>query len=276
MLTIPQLAQTREISPYLYESLTRIVGALNSLAARIGVDAAPAAQAPTGASLPPPAAPASINATGANGAFNITIGASPNATSAALYSLEVATDPAFGVSDTQTYQLGTTLTANLALGDVTAYFRARAKYPDSGYSNYAIFGGSTPAGVAGGTVGSNSLSSNVPLNSTNSATVDSIDAGASATIRVYGPGGSGSAWQRFSGQGTDTFPAGSVSGTAYSTSYYVVWNGSAYQAFTQQSDAMNDSYVFVGRPTTVASGGSGGTTGGGGNSGGSNGGRFLL
>ena len=42
MLNIPQIAQTREISPYLYESLNKIVGAINSLSTQVGVDAAPA------------------------------------------------------------------------------------------------------------------------------------------------------------------------------------------------------------------------------------------
>jgi len=275
MLTIPQLIQTREISPYLYESLTRIVGALNSLAARVGVDAAPAPQAPPGASLPAPAPPALIAVTGANGAFRIALAASPGSTSAVLYFLEAATAPDFGASDTTAYPLGSALATNLALGNVTAYFRARAKYPDSGFSPYVIFGGSTPTAVSGGAVGSSGLAQNVPLNSTNSATVDSVDAGSSVTMRIYGPGGLGSAWQRFSGQGTDTFPAGSITGLAYSAPYYVVWTGSAYLAYTQQSEAMHDSYVFVGRPTTVASGGSGGAPGGGGSSGGGNGGRFL-
>lgn len=281
MLNIPQIAQTREISPYLYESLNRIVAALNSLAARVGVDAAPAAQAPAGASLPVPAAPASITVSGANGAFRVTLGASPGlpaqagATSAVLYFLEVAGDTAFSSGDTTVYPLGTSLVANLSLGSVTRYFRARAKYPDSDYSPYVIFGGATPAAVTGGVVGANGLPANAPLNSTNNAVVDSVDAGSSATIRIYGPGGVGSSWQRFAGQGTGTYPAGSITGLAYSTAYYVVWNGSAYLAFTQQSQAMSDAYLFVGKPTTVASGGGGGSSGGGGGSGGSNGGRFL-
>jgi len=275
MLNIPQIAQTKEISPYLYESLNKIVGALNSLSARVGVDAAPAAQAPAGMSLPAPAAPASISVSAASGAFSVTLGASPGATSAAQYFLEAGGDPAFGASDTTVYPLGTALVASLSLGDVTLYFRARAKYPDSDYSPYVILGGSTPSGLTGGLVGSSDLPTNVPLNSTNNSTVDSVDAGSSATLRIYGPGGVGSSWMRFSGQGTETYPAGSITGLAYSTAYYVVWNGSAYLAFTQQSQVMNDGYVFVGRPTTVASGGGGGTSGGGG-TGGGNGGRFLF
>jgi len=282
MLNIPQIAQTREISPYLYESLNRIVGAINSLAAQTGVDAAPAAQAPAGQSLPAPSAPASLSVSASAGTFRVTVGASPGATSAAQYFLEASSDPGFGAGDTTVYPLGSALVANLSLGNVTLYFRARAKYPDSDYSAYVIFGGlptgqagSTPAATTGGVVDSTNLPVNVPLNSTNNATVDSVDGGGSATIRIYGPGGVGSSWMRFSGQGTDTYPAGSITGLAYSTAYYVVWTGSAYLAFTQQSQAVNDSYVFVGRPTTVASGGGGGSSGGGGGSGGGNGGRFL-
>ena len=275
MLNIPQIAQTREISPYLYESLNKIVGAINSLSTQIGVDAAPAAQAPAGQSLPAPGAPASLSVTASGGTFRITLSASPGATSAALYFLEASSDPGFGAGDTTVYPLGGSLVANLSLGNVTLYFRARAKYPDSDYSSYVIFGGAAPASVTGGLVGSTNLPLNVPLNSTNNATVDSVDGGSSATIRIYGPGGVGSSWTRFSGQGTEGFPAGSITGLAYSTSYYVVWSGSAYLAFAQQSQAVSDSYVFVGRPTTVASGGGGGNSGGGGSSGGGNGGRFL-
>ncbi len=274
MLNIPQIAQTRQISPYLYESLNQIVSAINTLSSQSGVDAAPAAQSPAGQSLPAPSAPASLEVSASAGTFRVTLGASPGATSAALYFLEAASDSVFAATDTTVYPLGGTLAVNLSLGNVTLYFRARAKYSSSGYSSYVIFGGSTPTAVTGGLVGSVNLPTNVPLNSTNNATVDSVDAGSSATIRIYGPGGVGSSWMRFSGQGTETYPAGTITGLAYSTVYYVVWNGSAYLAFTEQSQAVNDNYVYVGRPTTVAQGGSGGSSGGGG-SGGGNGGRFL-
>ena len=275
MLNIPQISETRQISPYLYESLNKIVGALNSLAARVGVDAAPAAQAPAGMSLPAPAAPASLTVSGAAGVFTATMGASAGATSAALYFLEVSGDAGFRAGDTTVYPLGASLQANLSLGNLTRYFRARAKYPDSDYSSYVVFGGATPAAVVGGLAGSNNIQVNIPLNSTNNATVDSIDGGSSATARIYGPGGVGSAWMRYSGQGTENYPAGSISGLAYNTMYYVMWTGAAYQAFGQLSLALVDSYVYVGKITTVASGGGGGSSGGGG-TGGGNGGRFLF
>ena len=88
-------------------------------------------------------------------------------------------------------------------------------------------------------------------------------------------GGVGSSWTRYTGQGIQTFPAGTITGLAYTTTYYVVWTGSAYQAFTSLPSALSDSYVFAGKPTTVAAGGTGGAPGGGG-SGAGNGGRNVL
>lgn len=116
------------------------------------------------------------------------------------------------------------------------------------------------------------LPTNDPSNTTNGATVDSIDAGTSATARIYGTGGVGSSWTRNTGYGGQPmFPAGTIAGLAYSTAYYVMWTGptpgypgAAYQAFTSLPSALPDNYVFAGKVTTVAAGGGGGSSGGGG------------
>jgi hypothetical protein len=116
---------------------------------------------------------------------------------------------------------------------------------------------------------------NDPSNTTNHATVDSIDAGTSATARIYGVGGVGTSWVRRNGYGTfPAFPAGTITGLAYATPYYVMWTGpnptfpgAAYAAFSLLPNALPDNFVFVGKVTTVASGGGGGTSGGGGGNG---------
>lgn len=116
------------------------------------------------------------------------------------------------------------------------------------------------------------IPTNDPSNTTNGATVDSIDAGTSATARIYGTGGVGSSWTRNTGYGaTPMFPPGIVAGLAYSTAYYVMWTGptpgypgASYQAFTSLPSALHDNYVFAGKVTTVAAGGGGGSSGGGG------------
>jgi hypothetical protein len=118
---------------------------------------------------------------------------------------------------------------------------------------------------------------NVPSNTTNFATVDSIDAGADATIRVYGTGGVGSSWTRQTGFGTETYPAGTILHKSYSTTYWVVYDkvGLQYLVFSSSPQALGDNYAFAGSVITVAAGGSGGSSGGGGTNGGNTGGNKL-
>lgn len=267
MLTTTPLGYLAIDDPVLYDWLNSLTGAFNQLQQQVGVDAAPAAQTQAGQALPVPTAPASLALSAARGTFDITIGASRGAAPGIQYFLEVASDPAFP-SSTVTYALGSTLGFSLNLGDVTRYFRARAKYPSSDYSPYTYLGtAANPTLVAGGMTTSNDILQNAPSNAVNNATVDSVDGGnGAATVRVYGPGGVGSSWMQSYGQGTRTFPAGTISGLAYSTAYYVVWDtvGQAYLAYTSLEQTMADTYVFAGQVTTVAAGGTGGTSGGGG------------
>ena len=140
--------------------------------------------------------------------------------------------------------------------------------------SYAIVG--TSQGVidisSGQVADSTKLPPNSPLNITNNATVDSIDAGTNATIRVYGPGGVGTSFTRFTGTSTTTIPAATLTGHAYSTKFYVVYDGSAYHVFTNYTDSLGDQYLWAGVLMTVAAGGGGGTGGGGGSGGDSGGG----
>jgi hypothetical protein len=106
---------------------------------------------------------------------------------------------------------------------------------------------------------------NSPVNAIGMATVDSIDAGTSATVRIYGAAGVGTAWTRANGYGgAPSFPAGSITGLAYGTPYYVFWNGLAYAAFTSPASGVADTLIFAGKVQTVVSGGGGGISGGGG------------
>ena len=43
---------------------------------------------------------------------------------------------------------------------------------------------------------------NVPVNTTNTATVDSVDGGSSVVVRIYGPGGVGTSYMRLTGYGS--------------------------------------------------------------------------
>jgi len=102
---------------------------------------------------------------------------------------------------------------------------------------------------------------NVGANTNNTATLDSVDAGGSATVRIYGPGGLGTSYTRQMGYGTPTRPAGSIVGLAYTTRFYVVYlPGGSYQASTSYVDSLPDGYEYVGTLITCPAGGSGGAT----------------
>src|SRR5256714_9669540 len=76
MLTVAQLAPLKDRDPYLYETLTKIVSALNATSQRSGVD--PSTPAPA------PSPIASINVQAANGWFDISI-ADPSAARPGLF-----------------------------------------------------------------------------------------------------------------------------------------------------------------------------------------------
>jgi uncharacterized membrane protein YgcG len=292
MLTIPQLKHIEAGDPYLYEALKRIVGAVNSLGTRLGLDPAPATQSTPGQTVAAPPAPGAISVTGARGIFSVALAApnaavnpnlpsqsgaarTPSLPAPLSFFLEASPDPAF--AQVTTYPLGGAMAANLSLGNVTRYWRARAKYIESDFGAYVYFGtAAQPTPVAGGVATSGDLAPNIASNFTNFATIDSVDAGSSATARIYGTGGPGSAWTRITGQGSTTFPPGTIAGLAYSTLYYIVWDGAAYLAFTSLPAALVDKFVAVGKVTTIDAGGSGGFTGGGGSSGGRGGGPPIV
>lgn len=112
---------------------------------------------------------------------------------------------------------------------------------------------------------------NVPTNATNTATVDSIDAGSNTTVRAYGTGGVGTGYTRITGYGTPSRPYGTITGQPYSTKLFVMWTGASHVVVTSYSATLPDGWEFVGEVTTVAAGGGGGTSGGGGPVGGGGG-----
>lgn len=125
-----------------------------------------------------------------------------------------------------------------------------------------------------GPMGSTKLSQNIPQNYTNDATVDSIDAGADATARVYGPGGVGTNWTAYIGGVTSSKPSISLTGLAYTTIYFIYYTGVTLFSSLTVFPILPDGYLFVGVLTTIDPGGGGGSGGGGGGGGGGDGGPY--
>jgi hypothetical protein len=126
------------------------------------------------------------------------------------------------------------------------------------------------AGVIG-PLGSAKINQNVMFNYSNNATVDSIDNGTNATVRVYGPGGVGTTWHQFIGSVIGPEQPAFSGTTAYSQDTYVFFNGSVFTISTVAKDTLADGLLFCAALHTVAAGGAGGTSGGGGSGGGSKG-----
>lgn len=133
--------------------------------------------------------------------------------------------------------------------------------------------GGNAAGTASnitGILASANINTNSQVNSTNFCTVDSIDNGVDATVRVYGAGGVGSSWTRQAGDVTyGPYASASLPGYAYSTDFYVAYDPAAAEFIVSADfpDVLPDGLIFCGILTTVAAGGVGGTSGGGGSTG---------
>jgi hypothetical protein len=167
MLTVAQLAPLKDRDPYLYETLTRIVSAVNATSQRAGVD--PSVPAPA------PSPIASINVQASNGWFDVSIADPSDARPGLFYFAESDVTPAF--SAPRVYFLGASRNLYVQLGNQTLYWRAYSQYIGSLASSPIAFGTPPTAVVGGG------LSGPVPQTSQGS--------GASAKGQVRGGNGFG-------------------------------------------------------------------------------------
>ena len=139
MLTIAQLAPLKDRDPYLYETLTKIVSAVNATSQRSGVD--PSTPAPA------PSPIASINVQASNGWFDISITDPSDSRPGLFYFAESDTTPAF--SAPRVYFMGASRNLYVQLGNQTLYWRGFSQYIGSLPSAPVAFG-SPPIAVTGG------------------------------------------------------------------------------------------------------------------------------
>ena len=139
MLTVAQLAPIKDRDPYLYETLVKIVSAVNATSVRSGVDPATPAPAPTTI--------ASLSVHASNGWFDLAITDPSNARPGLFYFAESDITPAF--NSPRVYFLGASRNLYLQLGNQTLYWRAYSQYVGSLASAPVNFG-NPPVAVAGG------------------------------------------------------------------------------------------------------------------------------
>jgi hypothetical protein len=139
MLNIPQLAQVKARDPYVYESLSQIVSAINSLGRATGVD-------PSG-SIAQPANIGGISVVAAGGIFDIAITDNSAVHRGICYFAESDTSQNFTAP--RVYFMGCSRNLRVALGSLTLYWRGYSQYIGSTPSTPIAFG-SPPTAVAGG------------------------------------------------------------------------------------------------------------------------------
>jgi hypothetical protein len=174
--------------------------------------------------------------------------------------------PSAGISDQLSYDIADH-------PNETRYWQIRARYLNSQFTAwYPLLGPQGMLAVSSGFERSTTIAPRSPLNNTNDGQFDSIDAGASATLRGYSQaGGVGTAIHILDGQGgSRNIGAMTIAGAAYTTQYSEVWSIArlfeAFPSLTQYPIADDDFYMAT--VTTVAAGGAGGSSGGGGTGGG--------
>lgn len=100
---------------------------------------------------------------------------------------------------------------------------------------------------------SSATENNVPLNITNYAHVDSVDAGTSANVRVYGKAGPGASYPSNKGPVETIRPSATIINAPYK-SQLVVALGENYQVTNTLPEVFADSNVPVGAVSVVGSG----------------------
>ncbi len=139
MLTVAQLAPLKDRDPYLYETLVKIVSALNATSQRAGVD--PSTPAPAPSSI------ASLTVQASNGWFDLAIADPANSRPGLFYFAESDATPGF--NSPRVYFMGSSRNLYVQLGNQALYWRAYSQYIGSQPSAPVTFG-NPPSAIAGG------------------------------------------------------------------------------------------------------------------------------
>jgi hypothetical protein len=231
----------------LRETLTGIHLALQSLYAQTG--GAPLSKVDTSATPFQPPPPASqLAVTGANGSFTVSLTPPRSATNAPIAQELSSSTTANFSSNVTTYPISTNTSYVFPNPGATLYWRLRSSYNQQNWSNYLVL----PGAVSAGLQSSAATAANLSLNQSNYATVDSVAAGATATVRVYGSGGAGTAWASVLGNTSKLIPGGTILNIAYGANGFVVWDGEKYQLKPQLAQTFPDTWIPVGKVSVIA------------------------
>ena len=149
MLTVAQLAPLKNRDPYLYETMVKIVSAVNATGQRVGID--PSSPSPA------PSQIASLTVRAANGWFDISIADPSNSRPGLFYFAESDITPGFNAA--RVYFMGSTRNLYVQLGNQSLYWRAYSQYIGSLPSAPVTFGTPSLPVSGGGMAGPSPLPS---------------------------------------------------------------------------------------------------------------------
>ncbi len=260
-LNIAQINSAAKGNNDLRETLTGIYNDFQSVYQQTGTGPIQKVDATPTRFLGPPS-PCGLSVTGANGQFNVAITlpqqaggsiAPKNSTNAPIYQELSSSTVANFASNVTTCTRSLTNTSYVFLPNPGAslYWRLRSSYDQKTFNGYQV----QPGIVNAGKQTSSATENNVSLNQSNFATIDSVAAGSTATVRIFGSGGVGTLWSRILGENSQVFPAGTILNIAYGSNLYVAsGDGTQYQVVPSLTQTFPDNWVPVGKVSVIANG----------------------
>jgi hypothetical protein len=202
----------------------------------------------TPASAPP--ATASLSVSGANGSYQISITNPPQSINKSIYhEVSYSTKSNFSQNVT-TLPVSTATKLSLALPGATVYFRIRSSFDQANWNSYQIQASAVSSGLQSSAATENA---NV-LNQTNYANVDSVSAGASANVRIYGKAGPTTQYPAVKGATETILPSATIINVPLSSTQVVGFDGTDYQVRGTLPEVLADGTTPTGSLSVVGGG----------------------
>jgi len=202
------------------------------------------------ASAPPPLAAFTVS--GANGAFNIAITNPAQSINKTLYhELSYSSQASFvGGSGVTTLPSFTTTKLSVPAPGVTAFWRLRSSYDQNDWNQYQVL----PRAISAGLQSSAASEAATVLNQTNYASVDSVSAGSTANVRVYGKAGPNTQYPSVKGAAETILPSATIINVPLSSEQVVGYDGENYQVRGTLPEVLEDSSTPIGAVSVVGGG----------------------
>lgn len=227
---------------------------LNAFAAQLNIPGLPGLLEPTsgGKNLSPTsAAPgyATLNVSGANGSYTLSI-TNPNQTVPATLYHEISYSPNQNFANAVSLPLTSSTSLTLPAPGTKYSWRIRSSYDQAHFNNWKT----GALGVSAGLQSSAATENATVLNQTNYANIDSVSAGLSANIRVFGQAGPGFMYPAVKGAAEQILPSATIVNVPPSSNKVIAWDGEGYRVESTLPQVMADGLTPTGSVSVVGGG----------------------